>query len=540
MHEGNIPARPNGKTEQPPTAPRDRLLSRGAAYTFSLAGPKALQVVTLPFFVYAMSAAEFGRMALAVAVTLAVIPLLTRTLESAVFRSWFALADDHQERRRYVSTAAISLLLLPNALAVLVVLLALPYTTGSDKLPTSYLALALFAGSVVISTTVVPLSVLRAQDRLRDFVRVSLVGPAISVPVSVVAVIGFDLGARGWLAANIIGGLATLPFAAVALRDQWRPGVSRRHLRSLAAWALPSVPHGLAHWTLATSDRIILASWVTLSQLGVYNVGYQFALVLPLLYTAMNNAFSSDYGRAITDTAHRSRLPRLVTYQIFLTVAFGLIISLLAPPLIAVTLPEQFQAAQRIVPWIALGYIFFGLYVHTNEQDRYLGGRRQSQLGSDIDCCDRQRSVEPRLCSRRRDLGRGHHYRRQLPRDARHDVPLCVAISPDARRHRVADCSWRSRRAGPSLRSRGGCEPGRRHTGALLAVGVCTCLRHRDSWGRLACSHASGDGRWTAQRPTTRHVAMPQSGPRAESSQRSGSSARRYIASRRGATTDQS
>ena len=374
MHEGNIPARPNGKTEQPPTAPRDRLLSRGAAYTFSLAGPKALQVITLPFFVYAMSAAEFGRMALAVAVTLAVIPLLTRTLESAVFRSWFALADDHQERRRYVSTAAISLLLLPNALAVLVVLLALPYTTGSDKLPTSYLALALFAGSVVISTTVVPLSVLRAQDRLRDFVRVSLVGPAISVPVSVVAVIGFDLGARGWLAANIIGGLATLPFAAVALRDQWRPGVSRRHLRSLAAWALPSVPHGLAHWTLATSDRIILASWVTLSQLGVYNVGYQFALVLPLLYTAMNNAFSSDYGRAITDTAHRSRLPRLVTYQIFLTVAFGLIISLLAPPLIAVTLPEQFQAAQRIVPWIALGYIFFGLYFIPMNRIVILGG----------------------------------------------------------------------------------------------------------------------------------------------------------------------
>jgi len=247
-------------------------------------------------------------------------------------------------------------------LALLALALALPYTTSSDKLPTTYLALALFASAVLISATVVPLGVLRAQDRLRDFMRVSLVGPTISIPLTVVAVVGLDLGARGWLAANLIGSLATLPVAACALREHWTRRLSRRHLRSLVAWIVPFVPHGIAHWTLAASDRVILAAYVSLTDLGVYNVGYQLALSLALLYAALNNVFSTDYGRAINDAVERSRLPRLVTYQVLVTAGLGLVVALLAPPAIAVLLPDQFEAAGKVVPWVALGYVFYGLY----------------------------------------------------------------------------------------------------------------------------------------------------------------------------------
>ncbi len=363
MDEHDVPGGGLNNPALPAESARTRVLSRGAAYTLSIAGPKSLQLVTLPLFTLVMSAAEFGRMAVAVAVSLAIIPLLTRSLETAVFRSWYVLEGDEDERRRYLSTAAIAVLVLTNALALVVVLLAMPYTADSNKLPTSYLALALFGSAMLISATVVPLGVLRAQDRLNAFLRVSLVGPAITIPLTVVAVVWLELGARGWLAANLIGALATIPVALSALREQWTTQLSRAHLRSLAVWAVPFVPHGIAHWTLATSDRVILASYVSLADLGVYNVGYQLALALALLYTALNNVISSNYGRAISDAVQRARLPQIITYQLLATAGLGLAVALLAPPAIDALLPTQFDAAQKVVPWIALGYVFFGLYL---------------------------------------------------------------------------------------------------------------------------------------------------------------------------------
>ena len=351
-----------------------RLLSRGAAYTVATVGPKAVQLITLPLFTLVMSAAEFGRMALAVGVSLAIIPLLTRSLETAVFRSWYVLDDDESERRRYLSTAAVAVFIFTNALALLAVAVSWPYTSGSDKLPTSYLALALFGSAMLISGSVIPLGVLRAQDRLRAFLRVSLTGPAVSIPLTLLAVLALDMGARGWLAASLVGAGVTLPVAARELRDQWTTHLSRKHLRSLVAWGVPFVPHGIAHWTLATSDRMILASYVSITQLGVYNVGYQLAMGLALMYTALNSVISSSYGRAIGDPVQRGRLSRLVSHQVLATTGLGLAVALLAPPAMDLVLPTQFDAAQQVVPWVALGYIFFGLYLVPMNTIVILGG----------------------------------------------------------------------------------------------------------------------------------------------------------------------
>lgn len=340
-----------------------RVLSRGLTFTFALAVPRAIQLVTLPLYAHAMAPEEFGRMALTVAVTLAVIPLLTQGLDTAVFRSWYALSATPLERRRHLSTAASFLLLASNAVALLILVTASRYTNHSDALPTSYLALGLFACSMLLSATIVPLAVLRAQDRLRDYLRVSLVGPAVSVPLTLVAVVWLDLGARGWLGANLIGALLTMPVALHALRDQWTVKLSKVHLRSLISWTVPLVPHGVSHWSLVTSDRLILARSVSLKDLGVYNVGYQAGMIVALLITALNNVVMNEYGRAVTDNQMRGRLPRIVSYQTAIVTGLGLTAALLGPPLLTLLLPTQYGDAGQVLPWVALGYVFFGWYL---------------------------------------------------------------------------------------------------------------------------------------------------------------------------------
>ena len=280
-----------------------------------------------------------------------------------MFRSWFDLSHDPVERRRHLSTAACFLLVATNVVALLILAAASPYTGDSETLPTGYLALGLFGCSFLLSATIVPLAVLRAQDRLKDYLRVSLVGPVVSTPLTVIAVVYLDFGARGWLGANLIGALLTMPVGIYALRDQWTRKVSTTHLRSLISWTLPLVPHGVSHWALVTSDRLILIRSVSLKDVGVYNVGYQAGMIVGLLITALNNVVMTEYGRAVADARLRARLPRIVTYQTAVVAGLGLATALLGPPLVTLLLPAQFIDAGRVIPWVGLGYTFFGWYL---------------------------------------------------------------------------------------------------------------------------------------------------------------------------------
>jgi len=144
---------------------------------------------------------------------------------------------------------------------------------------------------------------------------------------------------------------------------------SRRVLAESLRFGLPRLPHGLAQQIMAVGDRAVLLVFVPMSAIGVYSIGVSFGMTLKLFLSAFEYAWAPFY---YATAKAEPQAPRI--FGVLTTYGVG-VLALLAAGLAAVAgdlVPlmvwgeENFAGAERIVPWIALGVLFQGIYLLTS------------------------------------------------------------------------------------------------------------------------------------------------------------------------------
>ena len=323
---------------------------------------RGLIFLLLPVYTRALAPAEYGRLSVLLAIAAAAILVFSCGMDTAFFRTYFALRSDPDGQRRFVTTAWVFLLVVPPAAAALVALAAAPLLDGNEVIPPGDLALGLAGAALFVSATVVPLALLRAEERLRDYMILSSFTALTTAALTLVAVVALDGGVAGWLVAVVVANAMTLVAAIRLIPLKLGPGVDRRMLGGALALGLPLIPHVISHWGLGISNRLVLAGLVSTSKVGIYALAANVALPVAILMQSMGQGFMPSFARAATDPAELPGLQRVVTMQFLIVVAMSALGALIGPIAVHFLAPPEYAAAARLVPLMALGYGFLGLY----------------------------------------------------------------------------------------------------------------------------------------------------------------------------------
>ena len=81
-----------------------------------------------------------------------------------------------------------------------------------------------------------------------------------------------------------------------------------------------------------------------------------------MLVQALAQAFMPSYAAAAANEADRAALPGIVSVHAVSVLAICLVVAILGPNLIGLVAPSEYHGAAPLIPWIALGYAFLGLY----------------------------------------------------------------------------------------------------------------------------------------------------------------------------------
>lgn len=346
-----------------PSASLARSIRGSAAYAVAAVVQRSLGFLLLPIYARSLDPTEYGQVALVLTVSAAVSALWSLGLETAMFRTFALLASDPQDQRRFLNSVGIVGLIAPSCLAFVIFLTLGGPVESAFRIPRDVVGVALLGAAIQTSIIVVPMAVLRAQERLRDYLRLTALQGGSTALLTVVLVVGLGWGIRGWFLASLISAVVVLGGGLAVLGHRWRPVIDRGHVLAALGFGLPLLPHALAHWGLSVSDRVILGAYLPASDVGLYYVAYQFALPLGALATAIHLGVMPQYARAAASDAHLKDLGGIVTHQILLTAIFGFGAAVLGPPMVRLLLPAQYAGAAEYVPWIALGYTLFGLYL---------------------------------------------------------------------------------------------------------------------------------------------------------------------------------
>jgi O-antigen/teichoic acid export membrane protein len=361
QQEESIVASGTRQTQQANTSRTRRSLVSGGAFALGNAAQRVFAFLLLPVYTSVLSPAEYGRLGLLITIQGGVSVALSAGMETGVFRRYFYLEGDPRAQRRFVASAWKFLTIsAPVLAAIIAALLALVIPAGAIFRP-EQATVAVFGAAVLVAGTIVPLTILRAEQRLKDYVSLTLIIGVSTAVFTVLFVVVLRQGVLGYFVGTLIANGLTLGTACYIIPWARAESFDWDGIRSALAIALPLIPHILSQWSLVLMDRALLAILVTPAALGVYTLSSNLALPALILVQSLTQGFMPSYARAQAGSTAVKELRDAITVQILLVCFIGCSVALLSPIAVGIMDPS-YSSARNLLPWLALGYVFLGVY----------------------------------------------------------------------------------------------------------------------------------------------------------------------------------
>jgi O-antigen/teichoic acid export membrane protein len=340
-----------------------RSVASGGVYAVAAAGQRALTFLLLPIYTRVLSPAEYGRVALLASISALVYVVLGTGFDFALIRQYYHYDSASDARLRFVSSAWLFQMLAAPGIGLVAALGVLLFAPSSSVFRPDEVAIAIITTAVLVVATTVPLTVLRAQQRLKPYVVLTAVSGVANAAFTVIFVVGLRWGVIGWLLGTLCANALALLVALFVI--QWSPRQARdyRMVRQTLAVGLPLVPASMAALSLQVGDRILLSGLVAAAALGVYSLGATLALPAVIVIQSLNQGFMPAYARLQHRPDDTAELRASITVQVVMAAWVGVALSLAGPSLVTIVAPPSYGAAGTVIPWITLGYIFYGLFV---------------------------------------------------------------------------------------------------------------------------------------------------------------------------------
>ena len=186
--------------------------------------------------------------------------------------------------------------------------------------------------------------------------------------MTVLLVIGYGYGWEGQILAMTIGsiGFALISLFFLEKRDYFTFEYNKKDIKSLLNFGVPMIPHQLAGWIRTSGDKILLISMVGASSTGLFTIGYQIAMIMTILVTAFNKAWTPYLFSQLNKEDNREQKIKIVkyTYLYFILVFLLFIILYFVSELIfKYLLDEKFLESMKFVVYILIANMFNGMYL---------------------------------------------------------------------------------------------------------------------------------------------------------------------------------
>lgn len=326
---------------------------------------RGINLLVLPLYTHYLTPEDYGIVAISASLTALLSLIMPLSLYSAIIPFFFKM-DSKATRRRMMGTIWLGMIgggfLISVAFEVFGVrffdivfpqLVFNPY--GQISIWTAFFAIFSF----------LPLNLYQAQEKPQNYVFWTSATLLLTVALTIIFVVVLEQGAYGYLLGTLVANvIMAIPFTVVTLKNV-EFQLDFAYLKEASIFSLPLLPHGIANWVLALSDRAILQFYVSVSALGIYSLGYTFGMIQIFIGVAITQAWIPFLFKRIAEEGESSetRLARIITYYVLFLSVVAIGLSLFSKDLIYLLTDKSFHSASDIVPIIVIGYLWNGLYI---------------------------------------------------------------------------------------------------------------------------------------------------------------------------------
>lgn len=282
---------------------------------------------------------------------------------SALARSYYDY-DDVSERKKVVSTSLYISLVGASLQIILGIILSATVSESlfNDGRYSRHISLILITTALTFLNNLFYM-LLRFERKSKHVVMLNI----LSLVLSSSLIVFFLVSAKLEVMAPILGGLISQGVLFVVLlylvRDTIVFDYSRHELKVQLPFGLQAVVIGMAYYSLDSLNRVFINKYGSLSDVGIYSLGYQIASLINILFimpfgqiwAPMRMQYRNDQN---ADEFYR----KILTYYTVIGLLVTVMISLFSKEIITLFAGhKEYVDAYKVVPFVMTGLLVYGV-----------------------------------------------------------------------------------------------------------------------------------------------------------------------------------
>jgi O-antigen/teichoic acid export membrane protein len=323
---------------------------------------KTIAFILLPVYTTRLAAAEYGSLGLLITTGSIMSTIFILGINYGMFRSYFDYKDE--ESRKAVVSSAFFIILISN-----LILFAIGFGFSRQ------LSYAIFGNFdyrlhfilITVITifeifNVVPSAVLQAKRKSVAFISLQFIFLLIRLGLIIYLIISRGLGIMGVLIGNLTVGFLSCLTYYLYIRKEFVAKFLKSEAVNMLKVGLPLIPSSLSVFVFNSIDRYFLNYYTDLSEVGLYNLAYNFGnLVTVLFATPMALIWPAMFLSVKDHKNVKEFYVRALTYTSIIAFFIFLVVSLLSEDAIKIFANKEYWAAYSVIPIIVLTYSIWSL-----------------------------------------------------------------------------------------------------------------------------------------------------------------------------------
>ncbi len=344
------------------------LVKHSLVYGMAPMVSRLIGFVMIPIYTSYLTTTDYGVMELLFMTTSLIELVAGIGITNGVTRFYFD-SEVQSERNRVISSAFIGLggMLVPIILALLAASSTFSRYILDSTAYTTYFMIAFIAMGLGLLNQI-NLAYLRAEKRSLLVVIATIVQLAVNLTLNIYFIVYLKMGVGGIFWANLIAMALTTGIITPMVLRKVGLRFSLNIVKELLKFGLPLIPSNIASYIVVASDRYFLKEFASISQTGIYSLGYKFGTLVNNFVTSPFNQIYAPRRLELYKREDSGRVfGQVFTYFVVAIVFVGLEISVVAKDLVQLmAVDESYWGAHKIVPLVTLAHIALSFFYHFN------------------------------------------------------------------------------------------------------------------------------------------------------------------------------
>lgn len=337
----------------------NKLLKNTALYTIGNILPQAMSFILLPLYTRHLSTEQYGIVSSMQVVQIMLAIFFSLCLERSIIRLYWDYKTQ-SEKDRFLGTVSLAIFI--NSLIVLVIVFLIRnimQTVFNDISFYPYYVYAILA-SFFLTFSLVPKNYYRLKNEAGKYVIISILQMMLSIALIIWFMVIKEEGAVGMLKGKMLAFLLLVPVFIYIIRKNINIIIDLKMLKECFSFCLPIIPTSIAAWALTQFDRIFIAKYFTLSDVGIFSLSKRIAGLVGMFSGSFMLAYHPIFFELASSGNQLKAKTKLYKYNnayILANTLFAFLIAFFSREIVTIFLDDRYHSAYQYIPPIVLAML---------------------------------------------------------------------------------------------------------------------------------------------------------------------------------------